>query len=591
MAKKKLKGPNFVLVPQARMSEEEKDQMFFHLLRRRQLFEEGLACLSIEILVEEADEKYLLLFRACRNLAKKTTARPGGKEFRGLLKDEVHKIGQEQIATEEVVEAARELADEGGFIDEAFAVKKADLSNELGRTLLRRFLLEANVVQPLEELLLGCNRNGQVPENLPEVLELALERVRKLEGIQTKSVKTFEEEWEDHEVRLKYYRGKKLIGLKTGLAELDRRTLGLRGLFILGARPGAGKTTLACVAIAIGVCQSHAGNDCVVIVVCLDMDRFDLYRRIHCSLGDIEWVTLMFGSPEQDREPGSMFSAADQERLKVAKRRLKDEQIGRRLKIPDRTVLGEDITAHRLSALIREHKARVGAKRALVIIDYLQLIPVPEEVVARGDLAADKHRVRLVQQVIERSRTTDDPLGDTALVISEARKPPTAREKDHWGDSMSELMGSARLGYAGDAVLLYREMTTKEMGTYYGVMDKEAADKRRRALREQGITPVMLILEKGRDGMIRGAWGAEFFFNKSQFRELQPNKHLLASAPPSADGDKDSDDTDEGAVSNSNGHVPLPPPSNGFTGKAKKKSKKAASKNKAASKSSTKHPK
>ena len=364
-----------------------------------------------------------------------------------------------------------------------------------------------------------------------------------------------------------------MIGLETGLPELDKRTLGLRGLFVFGAKPGAGKTTFACVQVALGVCRHHADNECVVIVVCLDMDRFELYRRMHCNLGDIEWVPLMFGSPKETRQKGSMFSTAHQKCLKRAKQRLVDEEIGERLAIPDRTVLGDDVTVHRLTSIIQEHKAKAGAKRALLLIDYLQLIPVPEEVAGGGDLAADKYRIRLVQQVIEHSRTTDDPLSDTALVISEARKPTTAKEKDHWGDSMSELMGSARLGYAADGVLLYREMSVKEIETSYGITGKDDAGTKRDALLTQGIAPITLILEKGRDGMMRGKWGAEFFFRKSVFRELPAKGHLLPSAPPASDTPASDEVTGKGGGSAAGGPMPLPTPGPGFHAKPKKKAK------------------
>lgn len=571
-SKKKPKGPNFIADGQPRMSCEEKDCLFIHMFRRRRVFEEALAQLPQGTLTDE-DQKYKLLLTAYRNLAK-LQARPGDKHFRGLLKDEVRKIVQNLDEDSSEVEVAKEVTDAGGFIDEAYAAAKADLSDERGHALLKRFLYEVTVVHPLEKLFQECSYFHQIPANLPEVVEKIHERLRKQEGIDTKAVNTFAEEWDEHEARLKHYRGKKMIGLKTGLPELDRRTLGLRGLFVFGAKPGAGKTTYAAVAVAIGVCRHYADNDCVVIVVSLDMDRYDLYRRMHCHLGRIEWVPLMFGSPEDEREPGSMFSKADKKRLQDAKQRLKEWKVGERLAIADRPVLGEDVTAHRLSAIIEEQKAKVGAKRALVIIDYLQLIPVPEEETARGDLAADKYRIRLVQQVIERSRTADDPLGDTALVISETRKPPT--KEDNWGDSMSELMGSARLSYASDAVILYREMSTKEMETYYGIKDKTGAEKKRKALRGEGITPVTLILDKGRDGMMRGTWGAEFLFRKSAFRELLPNQHMLASAPPPPDDpDEDEQPAAPGHGTSTNGHLALPP-GNGLQAKPKKKGKKAS---------------
>lgn len=122
-------------------------------------------------------------------------------------------------------------------------------------------------------------------------------------------------------------------------------------------------------------------------------------------------------------------------------------------------------------------------------------------------------------------------------------------------------------------MILYREMSDKEMGTFYGVQG-EAADKKRKALLSDGIVPVTLILDKGRDGMTRGTWGAEFLYRKSAFRELTPNQHKLAYAPPppdEPDEDAKPDAADNGAAA---GHLPLPPSGNGFTAKGKKKGKK-----------------
>lgn len=399
------------------------------MIRLPGLFDQALGLLPKHLMKDEAEEHQLILL-ACHRLAKQSGVKPDEKKFKRLLKEEVRRIGQEESHDEVLADAAGELVGEGGFIDAAFEEDVAGLSESLARSLLKRYLYELEMILPLQKLLSDCGSNDQLPANLPEVLAQLQERARKLEGIDAKSVKTFGEEWGEHEARLKQFRGRKMIGLRTGLAELDRRTLGLRGLFIVGAKPGAGKTTYA-LEVALGVCANHAENKCVVVFVCLDMDRYELYRRVHCNLGDIEWVPLMFGSPEELRGPHSMFSKADDKRLKRAEERLKEEQVGERLVIPDRAVLGEDVTVQRLSAIVQEQKARTGSKRALVIIDYLQLIPVPEEVAARGDLAADKYRVRVVQQVIDRTRTADDPLGDTALVISEARKPPT--KKGNWG--------------------------------------------------------------------------------------------------------------------------------------------------------------
>jgi hypothetical protein len=257
------------------------------------------------------------------------------------------------------------------------------------------------------------------------------------------------------------------------------------------------------------------------------MDKFDLYRRIQSNLSDVDWKVLMFGSPKEDCEPGSDFSESHLKRLQAGKKRLKAEQVDRRLVILDRSILGDDITAERLAAIVAECKTKCKATRALIVIDYLQLLPVPDEVANRGDLNADKFRVRLLQKVIEGSKTTTNPLGDAMLAISEARKPTTA--KDPWGQSLSELMGTARVGYAPTAVLLYRPMDHKEMQHYYDLpLTKQHGEKYRKSLAEIGIAPLMLILEKGRDGMIRGEWAVEFHFRRTRFREIKPGEGTKA---------------------------------------------------------------
>jgi replicative DNA helicase len=541
MAKKR-RVPRPIDQMQPRMTPAEKDDLFVHVLRCPGFFKEAIGRLEALRTDRVIAEDYRLLIQGCLAVTEKHGIGPEDPTFRRLLKTDIRRRADEIPEDDVLEDVADELTDDDGFIDRAFATDSDELHKRHARALLRRLLYEYTVVNPLDSLLGDSKLGGMMPKDLADVLQKFAERTRSLETIDTEGIKTVADDWVEHRARLRPFRHRTLAGLATGLAELDRRTLGLRGVFVLGAKPGAGKTTYGCVEVALGVCANHADNDAVVVVVSLDMDRWSLYSRIHCNLGDIEWAPLMFGSPESSRAANSQFSEEHLACLETAQQRLEERQIGTRLAVLDREFLGDDITAARLLAVIREVKKRARAKRALLIVDYLQILPVPDEVAERGDLAADKYRVRIMQKVIENTKTSADPLGDTALLISEARKPP--RAKDIWGESMSELMGSARLGYAADAVLLYREMTTREIQEHYRVHEKDRAERHRDALKEEGIAPVMLILEKGRDGMQRGKWPTEFFFRKSVFREIVPCARpstAPVSPPPddSADGDGD----------------------------------------------------
>lgn len=555
-----------------KLSEKQLDDLFTHMWKFPKLFTDAIERIE-ECHFGDEDIRFTVLFKACRDLANDHNLTPGSKQFRRRLKNQIRQTVQQfsYFHGEYEADELESMTYKDGYVDTAFAVPLDELSEAHGRELLKRFLTERTAFRLLEKTL-RYQPAGHLPKNLSVVLEEATKNLRAVENITTKTHKSLGEEWGEHQARLKPFRNRDMIGLRTGQSELDRRTLGLRGLNIFGAKPGAGKTAYS-IELALGICQHHAENDAVVVILCLDMDRFDLYRRIQCNLCQLGWKVLMFGSPNETRLPGSDFSQVHADRLAEGKKKLEKNEVGKRVMILDHSLIGEHLTAQRIAAIVQEHKAKAGAKRALLMVDYLQLLPVPDEVTAAGDVTADKHRIRMVQEALEASRTAENPLGDTALVISEARKPPNA--KIGWGDSMSDVMGSARISYAADAVLLYREMSNNEIGAYYGKSDATASQHHRQQLLKQGIVPIMLILEKGRDGMTRGHWGAEFHFQESRFVELPPTgktnpaeatipQHEDEDDPPYEDDEVEDDEPedhgdDEGDTSEDNtGTIPLP---------------------------------
>jgi replicative DNA helicase len=274
------------------------------------------------------------------------------------------------------------------------------------------------------------------------------------------------------------------------------------------------------------------------VIISLDMARTEIMDRIHCHVAGIDWTTLKFGSWERRRAGGGpWFNQHDQERLDAADRQIIEQGLGSRILVHDRMSLGNVITASRLSTIVEAFKRQAGASRTFLIIDYLQLLPVPEGTFKGGELEGDKYRVRLIQDYLDKTRTRANPGGDPVLAISEARKPPKA--KDGWGNEMSELMGSARLAYAPPMVFTYRPASDTDLVIYHNVIKKEVAPMRA-AFDSQGIAPVVLTLAKGRDGTQRGSWGLEFDYRRSTFRPLAPRRGpVIPTAEDAEEGEPD----------------------------------------------------
>jgi KaiC/GvpD/RAD55 family RecA-like ATPase len=330
------------------------------------------------------------------------------------------------------------------------------------------------------------------------------------------------------EQRLATYRGRELLGLKTGIEDLDQRTDGLRDLTILGAKPGSGKTTKA-IEIALGIARNVKYNNAAVIIVSADIPRETLYARMKCNLGGIEYTRLIKGSPElKTRKKGKVYhSAKDVTKIKKAERALD--------KLNDRIFLvgtesSQQITASSLTDLVRQAKKLSNLPRTFLVIDYLQLLAVPAGL---DELSADRYRITEIQRVIETSRKQGDDMA-AVLAISEMRKPVGERKTKDWGTGVEDLMGTARLGYAAEAILLCRRLTLTEMGDFYpgirgneGKVTEIAAERKIGELAGNGISPVMFALAKGRDGTRRGKWAEEFHFNKSQFKIITAGRHLF----------------------------------------------------------------
>jgi KaiC/GvpD/RAD55 family RecA-like ATPase len=324
---------------------------------------------------------------------------------------------------------------------------------------------------------------------------LTVERKRVIDPIQSMAG-----ELDSHKRYLDSMGGRPFIGLtQKTLKVLDNATLGLRGLMLLAAAPNVGKTALA---VQLGVDVVRNNPDACFLFLSLEMPRMEIMSRIKSRLAEVSWKRLVLGEDNQKKLFDKPVKTAEAEMARFGDRILiLDER-----NFPNPTI---DKVISQLERL----KASTGAKRAIILIDYLQVWPVPasEGRNLRSDLDADKWRVGQMKSL------RDATEGDAVLVISEARKP--SGSGDTWAGEMADVMGSARGLYTPDIVFLFLPLKDAEIAKAYGVSTEntKAVENLKAAMIKKGIAHNRLKIVKGRDGVERISLDLTFWYHESRF--------------------------------------------------------------------------
>jgi hypothetical protein len=358
--------------------------------------------------------------------------------------------------------------------------------------------------------------------NLEEAKELLIGNIQHLQeeerGLKSDPVHCLAEEQDALNERLKRYRGKQFIGLpQKTIQRLDELTLGLRKLMLLPAAPNVGKTALG---VQLGMDTVIHNPDACFLFVSLEMPRWDIYTRIKCRLAQMDWKTLVFGSGENTgRGQEAFYTPQELARLQEADDLMTN--LGNRIRVLDERNFPTP-TLPGLLFHLKDLKAHTGAKRALILIDYLQVWPIPESESKKikSDLDSDKYRIGIMKTL--RDAAEDDAI----LVISEARKP-AGKSGEKWGGAMADVMGSARGSYTPDMLFLFRPFDDGELLRWSGQWSKEMsrderkelADQLRTELAREGKTLNKFEIAKGRDGVLRGVIDLTFLYRQSSFEE------------------------------------------------------------------------
>lgn len=244
--------------------------------------------------------------------------------------------------------------------------------------------------------------------------------------------------------------------ITTGIPLLDDATGGLHGLIMVGGHAGGGKS-----AFSQFICLKslNASKSTAVIIHQFDMSKPQCFDRLLCALGGVTEKEL--------RDPN--LPPERQAKVDDAIKQL--QVLSPRIDII-RHSTGGVIDVPQLIKRRNQFLAACGCNRAVVIIDYFQLVSVPDDV--RDSVEADKLRIEIVQMLqkcaLHCGSSTDD-----MLVISEVRKT------DGGGPlGLSDLLGSSRIGYAADTVLMLQQ-TGKEVSS-----DAETASLDLRVVKTRG---------------------------------------------------------------------------------------------------------
>jgi hypothetical protein len=219
-------------------------------------------------------------------------------------------------------------------------------------------------------------------------------------------------------------------------------------------------------------------------------------HRLLCMASEVDYRRLRLGDQAAPvGDDGLKLSSRDREAFQRGHEQLR--RLGPRIAMYGSEDIGGFSAAdgdpsrwyRPLKILIEDAKRRMGVTRALVVIDNLQAISV--EPPHGRPWASDMDRDRVV---IEGLTRLQHELADPVLVVSEVAKRSF---KDT--DDMGAILGTGRHAYRADVVMLAK----------------------RRNADDQTDTAVDLIVDKGRDGVVRGKVALEWTGSWSRLKEAE----------------------------------------------------------------------
>lgn len=235
-----------------------------------------------------------------------------------------------------------------------------------------------------------------------------------------------------------------LLGIKTGIAELDKKTLGLDGLIVLGGIAGQGKTSLA-LQIAFDVCELGTPT----IFYSLEMPKRAIFTKILSRLAKVKYSDILLKGRQyldetrQDKnilgeniDPYKLLTKDEANNLKKAKEKLTN--ISDKFYLRSREREEADINFASVEQEINLIKAEHKADKILVVIDHLQVFNVGENY---------KDQIDKEGKLITGFKGISERTGATIILISQKNKAGFTNR------GLQTIKGSVDIVYLADVVM------------------------------------------------------------------------------------------------------------------------------------------
>ncbi len=293
--------------------------------------------------------------------------------------------------------------------------------------LLRDYYLKRRMITRLQSL---CDKAYLTTDEFPQLLDQSNQAVLELNKLnQMATLHAIGDVVDQTLLRITEQDANPEQAVRTGFADLDHMLSSLRpgGLYVLAARPGVGKTSLA-----LKMVTSIAGNPDPthqhgVLFFSLEVDRVDLLKKLLAAESGVPFSQLDNGQIGTD-EMAQVETAGN--RCKSWKLHLMDVA---------------DLTVHALRSVVKRHHLESGGQCRLVVLDYLQLLKS-----SRND-ASEYERISEISRILKlMAMELKLPVLALSQMSRDSEKGASNQPRD---PRLSDLRGSGSIEQDADAVL------------------------------------------------------------------------------------------------------------------------------------------